>query len=239
MDGYRPAPPSQRSTTFAVAAFVFLLIFGAGFHDVLGKLGQFLNLGMLAGVTWVFAHLGIALEPSLWRGVPTDALVQRAESIKMADIARTLVQDLAPTPSAITTWGAKAAWIAGGFYVLALLGLWHAIGRLIGRNAMAYRFVSPAFAMFLVCAGGPLIVGLVLSLWRFTPSTRTFVALDNYKAFVADGPSSPRPRSGTRSPARLPGSLRARCCNCCPASSWRSSWRRCEVAGAASIARSS
>jgi ABC-type sugar transport system permease subunit len=191
VDGLRPSAPGPQSALFALAAFAFLLVFGAGFQDVLYRLGQVLNFGVLAGVTWVFVRLGTALEPSHWRGVRSDPIVLRAESLKLADIARVMSQDLPPLPSAITEWGVRVTWVAIGFYLLALLGLWHRIGRVIGRYGRSYRYVSPAVGLFLVCAGAPLLVGLGLAFWRATPNQRSYLGFANFTAFFADTPTSP------------------------------------------------
>jgi ABC-type sugar transport system permease subunit len=191
VDSYRPPPATSRPLTFAGLAFMFLLIFGAGFQDVLGKLGRFLNLGVLTGVTWVFARLATALQPSLWRGAPSDVLVQQAEALKLVDIARLLSQDLAPPTSTIAQWGVRAAWVGCGFYFVALFGPFHRVGRAIRRHSLSFTFVSPALLTFLLCAGAPLLTGLVLAFWRATPSERSYLGFENFKAFVLESPAAP------------------------------------------------
>jgi ABC-type sugar transport system permease subunit len=191
VEDLHPRAPSGRPRTIALVGFVMLVIFAAGTHDILPRTGRYLNLIVMVAGVFVVALLGQALEPSLWRGSTEDAIVQKAELLRLADFARVASQDLPAPVSAVARWGRWAASGGVAFYLVALTGVFHRVGRLVRREALAYRLAGPAFALIVPLGLVPLVASVGLSLLHAAPSGHAFVAFGNFVELGHFGASNP------------------------------------------------
>lgn len=187
VENLAPPSPSPRPLLVALAAFAMIALAAAGLNDLLPRAGPVLN-GLLLGVgVAVVALLGRALEPSLWRGVPTNTLVRHAEGLKLVELARTLAQDLPAPASRVETVGLAVAALGCAFYVLALGGLWHRLGRAVHRDRTAWRFAGPAVGVGLGVVLLPLLAGVLLAFLRATPADVAWAGGANFAPLAGPG----------------------------------------------------
>jgi ABC-type sugar transport system permease subunit len=185
VQGLKPHATSRRPRTIAWVAFVILVIFSAGLHDVLPRIGRYVNVFVLAAGIAIVALLGQALAPSLWRGTPDDLLIRKAEALRLTDLARLLSQDLPAPVSAVTRWGRVAALSGLALYLVALTGVFHRLGRLVRTESFAYRLAAPAFVLLLILGAAPLGATFVLPFLHATPTEAYFVGSRHFIEVLA------------------------------------------------------
>jgi trehalose/maltose transport system permease protein len=75
-----------------------------------------------------------------------------------------------------------------GGRVGAAAGAWRSIRREFGdpEKRTAYLMILPALLVLVLIAAWPIIYAIILSLYRILPTSRTFVAFDNYATLFSD-----------------------------------------------------
>lgn len=184
--GVSPEPGSGRPWRMALVGWVLLVVFAAGLHDMLPKVGKFLNALAFLLAAAALGALGVALAPAYWRGETTLPLVAEASALGFAELARSLSADLPPAASTIPARAGPVfavAWIA---YALGLAGVWaHVLARM-ARERFAYTVAAPATLALLLLVGAPAAFALFLSFCRVGPGELEWIGPANYALILSD-----------------------------------------------------
>ncbi|MFM2152794.1 MAG: Binding-protein-dependent transport system inner rane component [Pseudomonadota bacterium] len=188
VEGVEPPDASSRWLVLPLVAAAMLLLFAAGFHDILPRVGPVLNGIALVLVAAVLVALGAALHPSLWRGGPSAWMVDAATGLRLADLARALAADLPVPMSRVLVAGLPLSALAVGLYLLGLFKLWHRIASAVRRDAQVWRMLLPAALLLVALVLVPVLASVALGLVRATPTGVRWVGWEQLKQVA--GPDS-------------------------------------------------